>query len=56
MIKKNRLNKIGDVLKNLKYLDIGSLGRADDSVFEHFPTVKTFNLWMATDISLKKKQ
>lgn len=56
MIKKNRLNKIGDTLKNLKYLDIGSLGRADDSCIEHFPTVRTFNLWMATGISNKKKQ
>lgn len=56
MIKKNRLNKIGDTLKSIKYLDIGSLGRADNTVFDHFPTVKTFNLWMATGISQKKKQ
>lgn len=56
LIKKNRLNKMGDVLKGLKYLDIGSVDRADDSLFDHFTSVKTFNLWMATSITQKKKQ
>lgn len=54
MVKKNRLNKIGDILKSLKYLDIGSLNTADDSIFDHYKSIKTIYLWMSTNISRKK--
>lgn len=56
MVKKNRLNKIGDILKGLKYLDIGSLNTADDTMFDHFKNLKTIYLWMATNLSPKKIQ
>jgi hypothetical protein len=53
-VKKNRLNKIGDILKGLKYLDVGSLDRADDSLFDHFKKLKSIYLWMSIGISNKK--
>lgn len=56
MVKKNRLNKIGDILRNLKYLDVASLNTADDTLFDHFKTIKSIYLWMATSISKKKIQ
>lgn len=54
LVKKNRLNKIGDILKGLKYLDVGSLDRADDSLFDHFKKLKSIYLWMSIGISNKK--
>ena len=40
----------------MRYIDVGSLNTADDTIFDHFKTIKSVYAWMETGLSKRKVQ